>query len=93
MCFFPTATLFLRVTWTDTSRIKGEVATKTINYDYLVCAVGAETQTFNIPGVRDHAVFMKELNDAETVCEDKCDSSLKEKIILRLFCVVSRPCY
>jgi NADH:ubiquinone reductase (non-electrogenic) len=28
-------------------------------------AVGAETQTFNIPGVREHSVFMKELHDAE----------------------------
>ncbi|GJJ13045.1 hypothetical protein Clacol_007294 [Clathrus columnatus] len=52
------------VTFTDTSAVKGEVATKTINYDYLVCAVGAETQTFNIPGIQEHAVFMKELNDA-----------------------------
>ncbi|KAF8576339.1 FAD/NAD-binding domain-containing protein [Ramaria rubella] len=55
------------VTFTDTSAIKGEVATKTLPYDYLVYAVGAETQTFNIPGVKEHAVFMKELADAEKV--------------------------
>jgi NADH:ubiquinone reductase (non-electrogenic) len=28
-------------------------------------AVGAETQTFGIPGVSEHSVFMKELQDAE----------------------------
>lgn len=27
--------------------------------------VGAEVQTFNIPGVQQNAVFMKELHDAE----------------------------
>ncbi|PSR76382.1 hypothetical protein PHLCEN_2v8478 [Hermanssonia centrifuga] len=36
-----------------------------MKYDYLVYAVGAETQTFNIPGVREHSCFMKELDDAE----------------------------
>ena len=41
------------------------VSTTTIPYDYLVFAVGAEVQTFNIPGVREHACFMKELEDAE----------------------------
>ncbi|KIL62833.1 hypothetical protein M378DRAFT_165292 [Amanita muscaria Koide BX008] len=53
------------VTFTDNSEIKGEVSTKTIEYDYLVYAVGAEVQTFNIPGVKEHACFMKELTDAE----------------------------
>ena len=41
------------------------VSTTTIPYDYLVFAVGAEVQTFNIPGVREHSCFMKELEDAE----------------------------
>ena len=36
-----------------------------MKYDYLVYAVGAETQTFNIPGVKENACFMKELEDAE----------------------------
>jgi len=43
------------------------VSRKTISYDHLVFAVGAEVQTFNIPGVKDHACFMKELADAEKV--------------------------
>lgn len=55
------------VTFSDSSEIKGAVSTTTIPYDYLVYAVGAETQTFGIPGVREHACFMKELHDAEKV--------------------------
>ena len=50
---------------TDTSEIQGAVSNTAIPYDYLVFAVGAEVQTFNIPGVREHACFMKELEDAE----------------------------
>ena len=51
----------------DTSEVQGLVSSTTMKYDYLVYAVGAETQTFNIPGVREHACFMKELDDAEKV--------------------------
>lgn len=43
------------------------MSSTTLKYDYLVYAVGAETQTFNIPGVKEHACFMKELDDAEKV--------------------------
>lgn len=53
------------ITFSDASEIKGAVSTTTIPYDYLVYAVGAETQTFGIPGVKEHACFMKELHDAE----------------------------
>ncbi|PVG04662.1 FAD/NAD(P)-binding domain-containing protein [Serendipita vermifera] len=35
-----------------------------VKYDKLVLAVGAHTQTFNIPGVREHAHFLKETKDA-----------------------------
>ena len=47
--------------------MQGLVSTTTMKFDYLVYAVGAETQTFNIPGVRENACFMKELDDAEKV--------------------------
>ncbi|KIJ56296.1 hypothetical protein M422DRAFT_23586 [Sphaerobolus stellatus SS14] len=50
---------------TDVSPVRGDTVTKTIPYDYLVCAVGAETQTFGIPGVQEHGIFMKELADAD----------------------------
>ncbi|KAG7095159.1 hypothetical protein E1B28_005938 [Marasmius oreades] len=53
------------VTFEDDSEIKGNTSQTTIPYDYLVYAVGAEVQTFGIPGVQDKACFMKELADAE----------------------------
>ncbi|CCK68246.1 uncharacterized protein KNAG_0A05830 [Huiozyma naganishii CBS 8797] len=40
---------------------------KNISYDYLVVSVGAESTTFNIPGVQENAYFMKEVTDAERV--------------------------
>ncbi|TFY65981.1 hypothetical protein EVG20_g5109 [Dentipellis fragilis] len=55
------------VTLADETEVQGAVSTTTINYDYLVYAVGAETQTFGIPGVKEHACFMKEIQDAETM--------------------------
>lgn len=51
----------------DDTEIKGDVSHTTIPYDYLVYAVGAEVQTFGIPGVQEKACFMKELVDAEVV--------------------------
>ncbi|KAI8921506.1 pyridine nucleotide-disulfide oxidoreductase-domain-containing protein, partial [Entophlyctis helioformis] len=45
---------------TDNSEITGQVSQQTIPYDYLVVACGAENATFGIPGVREHACFLKE---------------------------------
>lgn len=39
----------------------------TLNYDYLVYAVGATVNTFGIPGIYEHASFLKEANDATAV--------------------------
>ncbi len=38
-----------------------------LSYNVLVIAVGAESKTFNIPGVREHALFLKELADARAI--------------------------
>jgi NADH:ubiquinone reductase (non-electrogenic) len=38
-------------------------------YDVLVIAVGAEGNTFGVPGVREHACALKELADARTIRE------------------------
>jgi|WetSurMetagenome_2_1015567.scaffolds.fasta_scaffold27906_3 NADH:ubiquinone reductase (non-electrogenic) len=35
-----------------------------VDYDVLVVAVGAGRNTFNVPGVAEHALFLKELTDA-----------------------------
>lgn len=39
----------------------------TLHYDYLVYAVGATVNTFGIPGIYEHASFLKEANDATAV--------------------------
>ncbi|MBI5402945.1 MAG: FAD-dependent oxidoreductase [Ignavibacteriae bacterium] len=36
-------------------------------YDYLVIAVGEVTNTYNIEGVKDYALFLKELSDARKI--------------------------
>jgi len=55
------------VTFQDLSDIRGEAGSVTINYDYLVYAVGCENQTFGIKGVKEHACFLKELSDADKI--------------------------
>ncbi|MBW0473518.1 hypothetical protein O181_013233 [Austropuccinia psidii MF-1] len=55
------------IRFTDESEIKGDVTETVVGYDYLVYAVGAENNTFGIPGVKEHGCFLKELNDAEKI--------------------------
>lgn len=38
-----------------------------VGYDILVIAVGAVSNTFGVPGVAEHAMFLKELHDAREV--------------------------
>ncbi|KAF8820016.1 naDH dehydrogenase (NDH2-II) [Cardiosporidium cionae] len=38
-----------------------------VPYDYLLLAVGAEVNTFGIPGVREHALFLKEVEHAREI--------------------------
>lgn len=42
----------------------GNGSTFPVSYDVLVIAVGAVSNTFNVPGVAEHAFFLKELHDA-----------------------------
>lgn len=35
-----------------------------IDFEYLVVALGSETNTFGIPGIKEHAYFLKTLEDA-----------------------------
>ena len=62
------------MTFADTSEVQGLVSQRTMPFDYLVYAVGAETQTFNIPGVKENACFMKELADAERVSSSRAST-------------------
>lgn len=55
------------ITFEDKSDIGGNMGTAQIPYDYLVISVGSENQTFGIEGVKKHALFLKELTDAEAI--------------------------
>jgi len=49
-------------------RIRCRGATEfTLDYDILAIAVGATSNTFGVPGVAEHALFLKELEDARTL--------------------------
>ncbi|KIW37277.1 uncharacterized protein PV06_10619 [Exophiala oligosperma] len=51
----------------DDSDIKGDTMETEIPFDMLVVGVGAENATFGIPGVREHACFLKEVGDAQKI--------------------------
>ncbi|KAI3466636.1 hypothetical protein Pfo_023299 [Paulownia fortunei] len=38
-----------------------------VDYDYLVIAIGARANTFNIPGVAENCHFLKEIEDAQKI--------------------------
>ncbi|KAF9317357.1 hypothetical protein BG003_000878 [Podila horticola] len=38
-----------------------------LDYDHLIIAVGSYSNTFNIPGVKEHAFFLKEVSDARKI--------------------------
>jgi NADH dehydrogenase FAD-containing subunit len=40
-----------------------------IDYDYLVLAVGAESNTFNTPGVKENCCFLKQVSDSRKIRE------------------------
>jgi NADH:ubiquinone reductase (non-electrogenic) len=51
----------------DSSELKGDIDTTQIPFDYLVVGVGAQNSTFGIPGVEQHACFLKEVWDATKI--------------------------
>lgn len=51
----------------DDSEVKGSTSMNEVPFDMLVIGVGAENATFGIPGVKDHACFLKEVNDAQKI--------------------------
>ncbi|KAJ4981251.1 hypothetical protein NE237_032088 [Protea cynaroides] len=44
-----------------------------VEYDYLVVALGAEVNTFNTPGVKEHCHFLKEIDDARRIRRNVID--------------------
>ncbi|MCJ1227969.1 NADH:ubiquinone oxidoreductase [Toensbergia leucococca] len=51
----------------DDSEIKGDMTSTEVPFDMLVVGVGAENATFGIPGVKEHACFLKEVGDAQKI--------------------------
>lgn len=51
----------------DCSGVVGAVESFDLDYDLLVMAVGATTNTFRTPGVEEHAHFLKEIPDARRI--------------------------
>ncbi|KII91687.1 hypothetical protein PLICRDRAFT_38509 [Plicaturopsis crispa FD-325 SS-3] len=68
-----------------------------LRYDKLVIAVGAYSQTFNVPGVKEHAHFLKDVKDARAIrgrileCFDQANqptlSDMDRRNLLN-FCIV-----
>ncbi|KAI5081875.1 hypothetical protein GOP47_0001618 [Adiantum capillus-veneris] len=49
------------------SSMLGEPKRFTVAYDKLVIAAGAQALTFNIHGLQDHAIFLREVSDAQSI--------------------------
>ncbi|KIJ64782.1 hypothetical protein HYDPIDRAFT_187657 [Hydnomerulius pinastri MD-312] len=54
-------------TSTTQTQFPGTGTAFTLRYDKLVIAVGAYSQTFNVPGVKEHAHFLKDVRDARAI--------------------------
>eukprot|EP00123_Amoebidium_parasiticum_P022961 comp9869_c0_seq1/m.4806 comp9869_c0_seq1/g.4806 ORF comp9869_c0_seq1/g.4806 comp9869_c0_seq1/m.4806 type:complete len:544 (-) comp9869_c0_seq1:487-2118(-) len=64
-----------------------------LQYDHLVVAVGTQSATFNIPGVKEHALFMKEARDGRRLrqrimdvlervnCPDAVEPQVAERLL------------
>ncbi|KAL0645211.1 hypothetical protein Bca4012_043502 [Brassica carinata] len=51
-----------------------------VDYDYLVIATGAQSNTFNIPGVEENCHFLKEVEDAQGIRKKVIDSFEKASL-------------
>lgn len=58
----------------DISSVSGDCDAFRLEYDRLVVAVGATSNTFNTPGVKEYAMFLKELEDVSTLRDRMLDA-------------------
>lgn len=58
----------------DVSSVSGPCDAFRLDYDRLVVAVGASTNDFGTPGVKEHALFLKELNDVSVLRDRMLDA-------------------
>jgi NADH:ubiquinone reductase (non-electrogenic) len=63
-----------RVQCVDNSAVVGAVSEFHVPYDHLIVAVGCESATFGIPGVKEHALFMKEISHSYLIRDRILDS-------------------
>lgn len=59
--------LFKRQKGWENVRMKDKVPVFPVKYDKLVVAVGSYSQTFDTPGVRENAYFLKDVGDARRI--------------------------
>lgn len=51
-----------------------------VDYDYLVIAIGARVNTFNTPGVEEHCHFLKEVEEAQDIRRNLIDNFEKASL-------------
>jgi NADH dehydrogenase FAD-containing subunit len=56
-----------RQNFIDHSPLLDKGAEFSLDYDKLVIGVGSYSQTFGIPGVKEHGLFLKDVNDARLI--------------------------
>jgi NADH dehydrogenase FAD-containing subunit len=56
-----------RLTARSALELEEHTAQFTLNYDRLIIASGATSNTFGIPGVSEHAFFLKDISDARNI--------------------------
>ena len=55
---------------------------KTINYDYLIIAVGSENNDFGVKGVKEHCYFLKSIEDVNFIRKQFDDDNLNKQIVI-----------
>ncbi|MBX6395726.1 MAG: FAD-dependent oxidoreductase, partial [Alicyclobacillaceae bacterium] len=55
------------VTKIDPKAKKVTLQTRELEYDYLVVALGSETEYFGIPGMKEHALTLKSVDEARLI--------------------------
>jgi NADH dehydrogenase FAD-containing subunit len=58
-----------------------KINNKDIDFDYLIIAVGSQTNDFNIKGVKEHCYFLKDLIDVQKI-KDSLNKKENQQIII-----------
>jgi len=55
---------------------------KTINFDYLIVAVGSENNDFGVKGVKEHCYFLKSIDDVNNIKKQFDNNHLNKQIVI-----------